>query len=165
MTQSPPPHRKYRHLSIAVSAKLDGVIREADAKGDWLAPEIGVDPATLSRYRDTETADRNLPAFLVPAVDEKLGGHFMLESIAAMEGCTVHPRHLREISAVELEQIFPLILREEGNLSAEMFAALRDGKIDNIERETLHRHAIKLRRFFQDLEDRTSAVTALRMPA
>ena len=149
-------HHPYRlHLAKA----LHRIIVDLDVKAGWLAFELGISETLLSDYRSGTKA---IPAYRVLQVDELLGVSRLAETMAAISGHHLVTRSPSALSAGDLERIFPQILREEGAASADIVTALLDKDLDAAERETIHRHAAKLRRFWQEVEERTAPIQNLR---
>ncbi len=150
------PRERHRY-AVRTSQVLDGLLKSE--KASWLARAINVPESVLSECRG---GSRNLPFYLAPLIDEAMGGHVLLEELAAMEGCGVHELEPEPMSAGDLERIFPAILREEGATNAEVFDALHgEHVLDETHRAQLHAHFTKLRRYFAEAEERTAPMPRL----
>lgn len=133
----------------------------AGVKAGWLSRVTGICESTIAEMRNGK---RRIPAVWVPLLDSYIGGHALLDELASMEGFGIHDLEASPLNASDLERLFPLILREQGQTAAEVFQALRDGVIDPAERDTLHQHFAKLARFFAEAEART-APAKIEVPA
>jgi hypothetical protein len=124
-----------------------------EAQHGWLAKYIlGIPESTLSCYLNGQ---RSFPAWLVVAIDNALGGSDLLDVLNHAEQRESFPTSPRAITPDELDQLFTTILEQFGRASAEIHRDLKDWKLDPDERERIHRHAVKLRQFFQTIEEQT----------
>lgn len=148
-----PEHRECHPYRIHIAKTLHRLILDLDVKGVWLSHCLGVTESMLSDYR---TANRAIPAYRALMVDELLGTDVMAEAMASIGGFHLVHKSTENLTAADLQRLFPLILREQGNAGASIAGALMDNMLDGAERDTIHRHAAKLRRFWQDVEERTA---------
>jgi hypothetical protein len=124
-----------------------------EAQHGWLAKYVlGIPESTFSCYL---TGQRSFPAWLVPAIDNALGGSDLLDVLNHAENRESVPTTHKEITPEELDQLFTVTLEQFGQASAEIHRDLKDWKLDPDERERIHRHAVKLRQFFQTIEEQT----------
>jgi hypothetical protein len=158
--QSDESERHPYHLHIAKA--LDTLIRDLDIKATWLANCLGISECLLSDYR---TGKRAVPYYRALLVDDLLGSNRMAKAGGDISGFHLVPKATENITSEDLERLFPQILREEGAANADVAAALLDHTLDNSERDIIHRHAAKLRHFWQQVEERTASVPKLRREA
>jgi hypothetical protein len=157
MSQVPPIHRKFQAQAIAVAEAIDRAIREDRLKAEWVAACIGVDPATLSRYRDPEDLARHLPAYLVPVLDGVFGRSVVLDVLAAMEGRDTTASRPDPLDSEDLVPLLVIEMRNHGQAASEIIQALRDNTIDPAEMVSIHAHAEKEETFWREIKERTSA--------
>lgn len=138
--------------SIRMAQVLDEAIRTACVKAEWMASVLKVPSSVLSEMRH---GTRRIPIGLVPDLDRLLGGHPLLEELAAMEGCGLYAKDHTSLTPKDLETLFALELRKSGEASAVIADALADGVIDPAEQESIHSYSKKMRLIWQDIEDRT----------
>lgn len=154
MTKIVQPEEGERHpYRVHIAKTLDRLIIDLDVKASWLAHCLGISEALLSDYRSGRLA---LPAYRAALVDDLLGSRSLLESLAAFEGCHLVSKDSTSLTPEDLEKLFPLILRAEGAANADIVDALMDHMLDGAEKASIHAHAQKLRRFWQDIEERTA---------
>lgn len=160
MTPTFHPDQGERHpYRIHLAKTLDRLIVDLDVKAVWLADRMGISEALLSDYRSGRHA---IPAYRAALVDELLGTDRMAEAIADIGGFHLVHKSTEQLSAADLERLFPQILREDGAANADIVIALRDHILDTSERDTIHRHAAKLRQWWQNVEERTASTPKLR---
>lgn len=132
-------HRERHPYQLHAARLLDQAIASSGVKAEWLAMVLGIPATTLCMYRGGE---RPLPAYLVPLLDEALGGHTLLRGLTAMEGCEVQaPAADAGTPSSDLE---PLIARHSGQLLAALIEARADGIITQAEREAIHPQIVRL---------------------
>lgn len=136
------------------------VIRKAarklipDGEEGWYATYVfGIPKETLSVYLN---GSRSFPAWLAVVLDKTFKTSELLDIQASAEGRQTIPSTPEKLAASELEKIFPMVLRKQGHMNGDVMTALLDHEIDTEEREHLHEHAAEMRRYYQDIEERTS---------
>ena len=157
MTQVPPIHRKYQAQAIAVAEAIDKAIREDRLKAEWVAATLGIDPATLCRYRDPEDLARHLPAYLVPVLDGVFGRSVVLDVLAAMEGRDTQASRPDPLDSESLVMLLVAEMRNHGQAAAEIVQALQDNEINPSEAQSIHARAAKEEAFWREIRERTSA--------
>lgn len=125
------PREKHPYL-VHTAQALDQAIRESGTKAEWLAKVIGVSDSALSFYR---SGDRPIPAFLVPLVDEALGGHSVQRALASMAGCELVPSI--PVRRTVVDSLAPLIARNSGALLGALIEAQSDNVVTQEEREAV----------------------------
>lgn len=136
------------------------VIRKAarklipDGEEGWYAQYVfGIPKETLSVYLN---GSRSFPAWLAVVIDKTFKTSELLDIQASAEGRQTIPSTPEKLAASELEKIFPLVLRKQGHMNGDVMVALLDHEIDTEEREHIHEYAAEMRRYYQDIEERTS---------
>lgn len=158
MCKHDPGHREDNPFLVHTAFCLDSLIREwagidpNGLKAAWLADQLGISPGCLSNYR---SGARPVPAYVFVMVDNLLKTHRLLSGMAKLERCGVFETGTDEVSIEDLESLHELVQRTHGQADAELTKALRDHKIDQDERAIVHPLAAKMRRFWQDIEERT----------
>jgi hypothetical protein len=147
-----PEARENKAYSVRIAELLDELIVTLKVKAGWLAHVLGWQDSVLSEMR---RGTRRIPAGAVPDIDKYLGGHYLLEELASMEGCGVYTKEPQSLNAKDLEAYFILSLREEGSANAEIAQALIDGVIDPDERRAIYAKAVKMRRLWAEIEEGT----------
>lgn len=163
MCKSATSTREDNPFSVHASHALDSIIRDwagidpNGLKAEWLAGQLNVSPGCLSNYR---SGARPVPAFVLTCVDNILKTHRLLSEMARLERCEIFETCSTEMTVEDLESLHELVQRTHGQADAELTKALKDRKLDYDERVTVHPLASKMRRFWQDIEERTAPVSA-----
>jgi hypothetical protein len=142
--------------SVHIADVLNESIILRKVKAGWMAAVLKIQESVLSAMR---RGTRSIPAGMVPDLDRLLGSHDLLEALAEMEGCGIFTKEPSSITVQELERIFILELREGGAANSEIAQAILDGVIDATERRNIHAKAVKMRRLWSEIEDRTAGIS------
>lgn len=159
MTKIPSDESERHPYLIHLARTLDRLIVDSDVKASWLASCLGISEALLSDYRSGRHA---IPGYRAILVDDLLGTNRMGEALAGIGGHHLVQKDTENLTADQLEKLFPLILREQGAANADVASALMDHVLDGAEQDTIHRHAARLRHFWQQVEERTASMPRLR---
>jgi hypothetical protein len=139
----------------------DAIRKEArklipEGKEGWCAEYVlHIPKETLSVYLN---GSRSFPAWLVILMDTAFKTPALLEVIAGAEQRSTVSNTPSRMAALEIEKLYPVILRKQGHANGDIVAALMDHEIDTEEQEHIHAHAVEMRRFWQDMEERTANI-------
>ena len=147
------PEERERHpYTVHTARALDEALKDPGLKAGWLAKVVGISETLLSDYRQ---ALRPIPTFRVALIDQALGNHRLLHSVAETECCSIAEETTGDGETGPLETLHELIQRLHGQADAELTLALRDHVLTVDEKRIVHPLAAKMRRLWQDIEDRT----------
>lgn len=142
-----------RHpYTVHIAKALDATLTELGIKAAWLAKVVGISEALLSDYR---TGNRPIPPFRMALIDQALDGRFLLRAFAEIYGCLVLGECPSETKVEKIESLQESIQRAHGEADAVLTKALRDHVLTDCEKRGIHPLAAKMRKAWQEVEDRT----------